>query len=352
MHAFRLYLLVALVSLTACGPEVDPHAEGDSPARVRAAMVQPAEGLAWSLSGTVQSRNEAALGFRLAGQITERRVSAGERVEAGQLLVALDPRDVAQQQLAAQASLASARVQAENAEATRRRLEMLRSQQLVPAQAYEDAQAASRAAAEAVRAAEATLAQAVSASDYAQLKAPASGVIVATSAEVGQVINAGQPVLRLAYDGPREVEVQVPELRRGSLPKVAEARLFGTDRSAPAQLRELSGAADPLTRTWRARYTLEDDPENWPLGQSLVLNLQDSTETHALQRLPLGALLDKGDRMTVWEIRDGRVQAQPVELVRVDSEYAFVRSDLPQGAMVVTLGAHLLEPGQAVEIIP
>lgn len=352
MRAFRFCLLVLTASLTACGPEAGPRSDTDVPARVRAAEVLQAEGLLWSLSGTVQSRNEAALGFRLAGQITERRVSAGERVEAGQLLVALDPRDVAQQQLAAQASLASARVQAENAEATRRRLEMLRSQQLVPAQAYEDAQAASRAAAEAVRAAEAALAQAASASDYAQLKAPASGVVVATSAEVGQVVAAGQAVLRLAYDGPREVEVHIPELRRDGLPTLAEARLFGSERSAPARLRELSGAADPLTRTWRARYTLEDDPDNWPLGQSLVLNLQDTTETRPLQRLPLGALIDRGSAMAVWLIRDGRVEAQPVELVRVDSEFAFVRSELPEGAKVVALGAHLLEAGEAVEIIP
>lgn len=352
MNAARLCLVFLLGLLTACGPQPASESSSDAPVRVRAVSPQAAEGQVWSLSGTVQSRNEAMLGFRLAGQITERLVHAGERVEAGQLLVKLDPQDVAQQQLAAQASLASARVQADNAEATRRRLEQLRSQQLVPLQAYEDAQATARAAAQAVRAAEAALAQASSASGYAELKAPAAGVVVATSAESGQVVTAGQGVLRLAYDGPREVEVQVPELRRAGLPEEAQVTLFGSQRLATARLREVAGAADPLTRTWRARYTIEDEPENWPLGQSLVLHLQDEVASDALQRLPLGALIDQGTEMAVWRIVDGRVQRQPVTLVRVDSEHAYVRSQLPADAQVIALGAHLLEPGQAVEILP
>jgi RND family efflux transporter MFP subunit len=353
MNASRLCLIALAALLSACGPAAAPESESaPSVVRVRAAEIVSADGLAWSLSGTVQSRNEAVLGFRLPGQIIERRVYAGERVKAGQLLVKLDPRDVAQQQLAAQAGLASARAQADNTEATRKRLEQLRAQQLVPLQAYEDARAAARAAAEAVRAAEAALAQASSASEYAELKAPASGVVVGTSAEVGQVVAAGQGVLRLAYDGPREVEVDVPELRRAQLPELATVSLFGTPRTAPARLREVAGAADPVTRTWRARYTIEDEPDNWPLGQSLVLHLQDQAGIDALQRVPLGALIDQGAGTAVWRIAAGRVQRQPVELVRVDSEYAYIRSALADGSQVIALGAHLLEEGQLVEILP
>ena len=183
---------------------------------------------------------------------------SGQHVEAGDVLMRLDPADIRQQQSAAQAALQSARVQAENAEANRRRLDTLRARDLIPQQTYEDARAAASAASENVKSAQAQLAQARSASGYVELKAPASGLLLEVSGDVGQVVSAGMSVARLAYDGPRDVEVYVPERRRSELPTTARVQLYSRDQQADATLREISGSADPLPRGWRARYAIDN----------------------------------------------------------------------------------------------
>lgn len=344
---------LALFILAGCGAEPEnANSVQSSALKVRTAVIQSAEQHTWTLSGTVQPRNEAELGFRLAGQINERLVHTGEHVDAGDVLLRLDPADIRQQLSAAQADVESARVQANNAEANRKRLDTLRARDLIPEQTYEDARAAASAASESVKAAQAQLAQARSASGYVELKAPASGILLTVSGEVGQVVSAGTPVATLAYDGPRDVEVYIPERRRDELPQTARVQLYAEDVQADASLREISGSADPLTRSWRARFAIEDDPEAWSLGSSVTLELVQELNGQALQRIPVGALIDLGQGMGVWVVDNGQVQFHPVKLVRMDTEQAYIHSEMPAGTQIIALGAHLLEAGQAVEVLP
>ncbi|AQZ95704.1 efflux RND transporter periplasmic adaptor subunit [Halopseudomonas phragmitis] len=345
--------VMGLVLLAGCGSDAAAPPT-QQVVKVRAVEVQAGAERHWTLNGTVQARHQASLAFRLPGEISERLVQAGERVEAGDVLLRLDPRDIRQQLNAAQAALSAARAQADNAEANRRRLETLREQHLVPLQVYEDAAASARAAREAMRSAEAALEQARSARDYAELRAPASGILVEVSGQVGQVVAAGQSVAQLAYDGLREVEAFIPELRRRSIPQQGRVELFGNGQQANVTLREMAGSADPQTRSWRARFVIEQQASDWPLGSSVTLHLngQTGTDSELLLSLPLGALIDRGQGLGVWVIEEGRVHRQPVELVRTDTEQAYVRSALAAGAQVVALGAHLLEDGQRVEVLP
>lgn len=344
---------VALFFLYGCGAESDNAKPGLSSAlKVRTAVIESADHQTWTLSGTVQPRNEAELGFRLAGQINQRLVQTGEHVEAGDVLLRLDPADIRQQLSAAQADMELARVQANNAEANRKRLDTLRARDLIPEQTYEDARTAAKATSESVKAAQAQLAQASSASGYLELKAPASGILLNVSGEVGQVVSAGMPVAVLAYDGPRDVEVYVPERRREELPRKATVQLYSDDVQADATLREISGSADPLTRSWRARFAIEDAPEAWSLGSSVTLELVQEVNGQALQRIPVGALIDLGQGMGVWVVEDSQVQFHPVKLLRMDTEQAYIHSDMPADTRIIALGAHLLESGQAVEVLP
>ncbi|MFZ2289408.1 MAG: efflux RND transporter periplasmic adaptor subunit [Halopseudomonas yangmingensis] len=350
----KIILAVLLAGLAACDTE---HSQNDvltdAPVKVRSAQLEIPKGQHWSLSGSVHSRHEAGLAFRLPGQIRERLVQAGEQVEAGQLLMRLDARDVRQQLNAAQAQLDAARVQADNAEASRRRLQSLREQDLVPAQAYENAEATANAALQAVRTARAAMEQARTATEYVDLRAPASGVLIEVAGEAGQVVGAGQTVARLAYAGEREVQAWVPETRRNDLPERAQVLLFSGAHTAPARLREVAGAADPQTRSWRVRYAIEDEPDNWPLGASVTLDFTRSADDQdSLRRVPLSALIDRGQGAGVWLIEQGQVRWIRVDLLRVDAEHAYVRSRLPAGTLVVALGTHLLEPGQSVEVLP
>lgn len=352
MRALLLSVLT-ITLLTGCGAEQENETTA-SVVKVRAAEIQSAEEQHWTLSGTVQSRRDATLSFLISGQINERLAQAGEQVKAGDVLMRLDPRDIRQQLAAARANVAAARAQAENAEANRDRLDSLSQQGLVPAQSFEDARAQARAARQSAKAAEAALAQASSANEYGELRAPADGVLLEVSGEVGQVVTAGMPVATLAYDGPRDIEVFVPERRRAQLPEQARVQLYGSNLEASAKLREVAGSADPHSRSWRTRYSIEDTPAAWPLGSSatLILPTAPNGETSALQRVPVGALIDQGAGMGVWVLEKDQVSWQPVELVRMDTERAYIHSDLPPGTQIIALGAHLLEPNQKVEALP
>src|SRR6185295_5751750 len=118
-----------------------------------------------------------------------------------------------------------------------------------------------------LKAAEAQARAAQNALGYALLVADLDGVIVETLAEPGQVVAAGQTVVRLAQHGPREAIVQLPETLRPALGSTAQAAIFGrAGVVTPTHLRELSSAADPATRTFQAKYVLEGPLADAPLG--------------------------------------------------------------------------------------
>lgn len=353
-------VFVATLLGSGCGPNADesaaPTAESDreSVPWVLSARVEPAPNSVWTLTGTVRARHEIPLSFRIGGEIQARLVDAGARVEAGDILFRLDPRDVTQQRLAAEATVASARAEHENANRERDRLGDLLVKRLASEQDHDRAVTAALAAEQRLIAAEATLEQARNAILYADLVAPATGVILDVDGQVGQVVSPSQAVARLAEDGPREIEVQVPEARRVDLPTEATARLpnGAGPASARVTLREIAGSADPLSRTWRARYRLPELPSEPGLGTTVTLTFETARGASGpIARVPLGAILERGEGPLIWRIADGRVEPEPVELIGIVGEQAEIRTDLAPGTPVVALGAHLLLPGQAVRVL-
>lgn len=366
----HIFFLLSVVLLAACSGEhqASSAATAAAPVVVLAAQIEPAVAKSYELTGVVHARQEASLAFRLPGEIRQRLVRAGDQVKAGQVLMVLDPRDAEQQ-------LAAARTQAETAQANRLRLADLRNKNFISQQALDNAVSNASTA-------QAAMVQAQNAASYTRLMAPAAGTLMEVTGEVGQVVAPGQAVATLAYEGEREVEVFIPEIRRDSLPQQAQASLFSdgkmsapatprlhTDSSASiATLREVAGAPDPATRTWRARYLLTGVAAHWPLGATASLTLATSnnstraqntlanaaaiTTASNLKRVPVAAVLDKGQGAMVWLIRDGRVMPTPVKLMQVDNEYAVIATDLAEGTPVVALGLHVLKPGQAVTIRP
>lgn len=348
MRLFKLIalLLISLSLLPGCsGGRAEIARE---PPLVRVARLETAQGRDWSTSGTVRAQFESPLAFRVSGQIMRREVSAGDRVRKGQLLMSLDERDLHQQLISARARLSSLRTQAENAVAERERFKKLLGQELISARDYDNARTAAEAALQQVAAAEAELAQARNAAGYASLEAPADGTLLEVLAEPGQVVTAGQAVATLAQDGPREVEIFVPQSRRAELPDTARL-VLDNQRIMKTRLREVAGAADPQTRTWRARYQIvDDDPP--ALGQVVRLHFDQSGVGGAVYRIPLGALSERGAGPRIWVIRGQQVFPEPVGLLRLDAEDAWISTDLPVHTPIVALGTHLLNEGQAVRM--
>jgi RND family efflux transporter MFP subunit len=335
----RILFIMSVIFLAACSGEEKAKTTAAPITVVLAARIEPAVASTYELTGVVRARQEASLAFRLPGEIRQRLIKAGDHVNAGQVLMTLDPRDAEQQ-------LAAARTQSATAQANRQRLADLRNKNFISQQALDNAVSNATTA-------QAAMTQASNAASYTRMTAPAAGIVMEVTGEVGQVVAPGQAVATLAYAGQREVEVFIPEIRLATLTKQAQAHLFGSATTAHTTLREVAGAADPATRTWRARYLLLGEAANWPLGAtvSLILNTPDTRQS-PLKRVPVGAVLDKGQGTMVWVIREDKAHPTPVKLMYVDNEYAVIDTDLAEGTPVVALGLHTLKPGQTVKIRP
>lgn len=341
------------VLLTACGQD-EPSAQ--RPPLVRTVTVGPASTATQRFTGVIRARTESGLGFRVGGKIAERLVDPGQRVSAGQPLMRLERTDFTLALGSAQAMVDAARAQAVKAANDEKRSRKLATAGWVSAAGYEQVKAVADAAAAQLASAEAQADQIANQVAYAELKADAAGVVMDVSGEPGQVVAAGQPVVKLAREGAREAEIFLPEGSQRRADGDAVARLY-TDREKtfPAALREVSAIADPATRTYRARYVLAGLGESAPLGATVTVELSPSLRgSDASREVPLGAVFDSGTGTAVWKVdpETGTVSAQAVTLTRLGAERAEILSDLTEGDRIVALGAHLLKDGQRVRLAP
>ncbi|PSJ53635.1 efflux RND transporter periplasmic adaptor subunit [Kumtagia ephedrae] len=328
----------------------DPRQETPVVRLVTAAPVTASER---SFTGTIGARVESNLGFRVPGKIVERLVDIGQEVKAGQPLVRIDDADLHLALAAKRNAIAAARAIVVQTEPDERRYASLLKDGWVPRQRYEQAKAALDTARAQLAAAEAEARVAENEATYTVLVADADGTVVETFGEPGQVVSAGQTVVRLAQAGPREAVVALPETIRPAIGSAAEASLYGSDgRRHTAHLRQLSDSADAQTRTYEARYVLDGEAAGAPLGATVTIRLPSQAGQPEVQ-VPLGAVLDDGERTGVWilDSATSTVKFQPVKLVRMTNETAVI-SGLNSGDQVVALGAHLLQEGARVRTGP
>ena len=351
--ATRLLLLsVVGLTLAACnsGKQDDPRIEAPL---VRTAAVESQQVLERAFTGVVVARVESNLGFRLPGKIIERLVDTGQTVRRGQPLMRIDPIDLSLSRQAAVDAVIAAQARAGQASADEARYRDLVTAGAVSASANDQIRAAAEAARAELRAAQAQAEVAANQTQYAVLLADSDGVVVDTLAEPGQVVAAGQTVVRLAHAGPREARVDLPEGLRPAIGSVAQAVLYaGTGKPVSARLRQLSDAADPTTRTYEARFVLDGAAANAPLGTTVTMHIPDTRERPSLS-VPLAALYDPGRGPGVWIIAGApsRVTWHPVKVASVGEEAAQISSGIEPGEHFVALGANLLHEGEQVRVM-
>lgn len=318
------------------------------PPLVRTAEVEPAAGAERSFTGLISARVQSSLTFRVAGKVTARLVDAGQPVRAGQPLMRIDRTDYEHAVAAQRGNAAAARARMKQAVADAARYQSLVASGAVSQSAYDQARAAADSARALSDAAEAQLKVAENEGRYSTLAADSDGVIMETLAEPGQFVAAGQVVMRLAQDGPREAVIDLPETLRPAIGAAAEASLYGVDGRFPARLRQLSDTADPVTRTFEARYVLDGRAATAPLGATVTIRI--AVDAGSAVVVPLGAIDDRGTGPGVWVI-DGpgaTVSFRPVRLRRLESERAVLSDGVRPGESVVALGGHVLHEGQQV----
>ncbi|WP_247351096.1 efflux RND transporter periplasmic adaptor subunit [Ralstonia pseudosolanacearum] len=341
------------LALVACGEKTPTDPRTEVP-QVRVATVQGATSASRSFTGTIAARVQSDLGFRVSGKVLERLVDAGQSVKRGQVLMRIDPVDLKLAALAQQEVVSAARARAQQTADDEARYRDLRGTGAISASAYDQVKAAADAAKAQLSAAEAQADVARNASRYSELVADGDGIVMETAAEPGQVVNAGQIVVRLAHAGHREAVIQLPETLHPAVGSIGQATLFGKEGvSVPAKLRQLSNAADRLTRTFEARYVLEGELANAPLGATVTIQIPDGpASTQDSLQVPIGSLFDAGKGPGVWVVNGepAKVSWRPIAVQHVDDDNVRVAGQLKQGDRIVALGAHLLREGEQVRV--
>lgn len=345
----RVLALAGCLWLAACAPP--PSAPLPPPAvLVRSVGAGgPVEALQ-VFTGEVRARVETDLSFRIGGKLVERRVDAGARVARGAELARLDPQDARLAAGAAEAAAAAAAAELALAQSEFERARELHGRQFISASALDTRRTAVRAAEMRHRQMQAQAAAAGNQAAYTVLHADADGVITAALAEAGQVVAAGQPVLRLARPDEREILIHVPENLALAFAPGTPARVSPwaqSGRQYPAVVREVSPAADAATRTYALRVAVPAADDGLPLGATASVAFVRANATGLL--LPLSAVARDGNGAAIWVVADdNRVHRVAVEVAEWREDGALLRSGLPQPARVVLAGVHRLVEGAEV----
>jgi RND family efflux transporter MFP subunit len=350
LSARTLSAALLLLVVAACSRDTPVAPDAPRPVRTLVLHAQQVD-LVGEFPGQVQPRVESGLGFQVAGRIASRSVQVGQRVRRGDVIARVDPSDLRLAETSARAQLAAAEVDRKQAQADLVRYRELRDRGFISAAEFERRQATLDAAAARTAQASAGLDVQRNQSAYTALKATADGVVTGIDAEAGQVVAAGQVVVRIAETADKEIAFQIPENRVSQVRAIGagEVRLWSGGEPLTGTLREVSPSADPATRSFAARLALPQAPADLAFGMTATVRFVARNPQPA-SRLPLSALLRADERTWVWTLnpKDMTVHRLPVRAATVGDTDVVLAEALPDGTEVATAGVHLLHEGQVV----
>ncbi|NOU09823.1 MAG: efflux RND transporter periplasmic adaptor subunit [Nitrospira sp.] len=346
--------LIALMTTLGCTHQDEQPRQISRPVKV-ARIVDQGDGV-MSFAGEVRARYETTLAFRVSGKMIHRPVEVGDRVHKGQRVARLDSTDYQLGTDALNAQLKSAQAERDFAREDLTRYRELLNERVISPAEFDRHNTAYITARERVVSLDAQLAQATNQLHYTDLLADRDGMVTAVEVETGQVVAAGQPVVKLARLDEKEIHIDIPEQR------VAEIDLHQTvnvtlwadgSRRLTARIREIAAAADPASRTYRVKATLLEGLDEARLGKTATVWIPVTTSPRLA--VPLSAIFtpqNEPGRPRVWLVDEGAgtVRSVPVQLGEsLDGEHIIVAGVVP-GQLVVSAGVQRLAEGQAVRL--
>lgn len=347
-----LILLCLLLLLSACHKK----APVEEVRPVRSVVVQPAPDTDGEVvTGQVAAHRYINLAFRLPGKVVERTVLVGSTVHAGDVLARLD--DTVQQQAlrTALAEAATAKAALDQAVPLKQRAAALLPAQAISRNEYDDAVRRYKTALDQVQATQAQVRVAQEQLGYTRLPAPEDGLVTDRLVEAGEVVAAGQPVLRMAANDGLDAQFDMPgDIAHAHL-AVGMTMKVCLDASphvcAPAAIYEIAPDTDPVTRTYHTRALLHAARDMLPLGAVVTghLVMPSASTVH----LPPSALTTQDGRSAVWIVAPDtlRVSQRPVAIARYATDDVVIASGLNAGDRVVTAGVQALYPQEKVSLL-
>ena len=344
---------LALALLSACQPEADTAPPQVRPVRT-VTVVKREVGETVSYTGRIQAENETRLSFRISGRMVERSVNVGDHVEPGQVVAKLEPQDELNALRTAQASVAAAQGQLNQAQSNFDRQQTLLARDIASRAQFEQAELALKTARAQLDTAEAQLKAAKDRVSYTELRVDSAGTVIATGAEAGEVVQAGQMVIRVARKDGRDAVFDVPaQLLRSapSDPLVSVSLSDDPTVTAIGRVREVSPQADPVTRTFEVKVGLTDPPAAMRLGATVVGRMK--LDAAPVIEIPATALTEFDRRPAVWVVDPSSltVSLRNVEVARNDPATIAISQGLDSGEIVVTAGTQALHPGQKTRLL-
>ncbi len=349
--ALALAATCAVTLLAGCSKPVE-KAEDIRPVRAIRLAADNVDVVA-EFAGDVRARIESRLGFRVGGKIVARKVDVGTVVKRGQILMQLDPRDLQLAQAQSNAGLKAAESNRDLARAELRRYQELRDKNFVSQAVLDGKETAFKAAQASYEQAAAGYQNQSNQAGYTTLVSDVDGVVTSIDAEVGQVVAAGAPVVRVADLGEKEIVIGIPEDKVNTLRQITDVRVriwANPNGIIPGKIREISPIADPATRTFTAKVSIPTAPADVKLGMTAYVTFAAKTP-NAMIKVPLTALFQEKAGTAVWVVENGTVRLVPVRVAGPAGNDILIAAGVSPGQTIVTAGVNLLKPGQKVSIL-
>lgn len=370
MEKFRVRSLIfvlaglALLVLQGCnGDEMTKEAVVIKP--VKAVVVSGGAGFVErAFPGTVVAGEKAEIGFRVAGQLSEIIVKAGEHVKRGQVIATLDTSDFQTQLRGLDSQLLGARASLQEAVLNFKRNSVLLKDDIVSKATYDSAHSVFENARAQVKHLEQQREQARLNLEYTVLRAPFDGVVAQTYVKNFENVQAQQRIARLDDVKSLDVEVEVPELviailrANASMLKKPSVRFAAMpNKLFQGELKEFETTANEQTRTYTVTVSLPQ-PDGVSIYSGMTAEVVGSFPGNTNSkiegvRVPVNAVaVDKDNAPFVWVVqKDGTVKRVSVELGDMLQDQYILKSGLDFGMQVVTAGVHYLKEGQPVRVL-
>jgi len=351
-HAIAAALAVSVV-LCSCSPQTETSAPQPRP--VRTVTIEKREaGQPITLTGRIEAEDEVALAFRISGRVLENDRKLGDRIEPGQVVARLESQNERNTLRAAQANLVASQGQLSQARNHFERQDTLLQQGWTTRANHDQAKQALQTAESQVDAAEAQLKTAYDLVSFTELKADAPGVITAVGPGAGEVVHAGQMIVRVARRDGRDALFYVPAQVLRAAPSEPRITVSLTDDpkvTTTGRVREIAPQADPVTRTFAVKVGLNDPPSAMRLGATVTGRMEG--DSVPVINIPATALTKINSQPAVWVVDPSKktVSIRNVDVLRYDPARVALSGGLTTGEVIVTAGVQALHPGQQVRLL-